>query len=596
VTQQLTPIKSFGALWAHISKRRRLQFALLMFLTVFAAFAEMISIGAVLPFLAILTAPERVFVHPAIQPLLGILEIGNPKQLMLPLTLLFASAALLSGTVRIMLLWVQVRLSFAVGADFAMEMYRRTLYQPYAVHLGRNSSEVINGISYKATAVVGGIILPALSVIGSVVVVSALLVGFLVVSPMVAGIVMGVFGIFYTLVLRLNKHKLHRNGVLLANQSTLALKSLQEGLGGIRDVLIYGCQEVYCRMFEKANRALRRAQGDNFLIAQSPRYVAETVGVVIMTVVVYVISTGPDGLEFAVPFLGALALAAQRMLPAFQQTYGGLAAIRASQASLIDVLEYLNQPLPAVPQFETSCKLQFASAIRLCGVSFRYDSKGKQVLSNVNLSIDRGSRVGFVGTTGSGKSTLLDMIMGLLHPTDGAIEIDGVKLDSSNAGAWQARIAHVPQAIYLSDATIAENIAFGCLRHEIDMGRVKLAAKRARVGEVIDALPDQYDALIGERGIRLSGGQRQRIGIARALYREADIIVLDEATSALDDDTERAVMESMDSLGRDITVLIIAHRLTTLRKCDAIVELEAGAVKSVGAYADLISARLEPDV
>ncbi len=569
-----------------------MQFILLMFLTVAAAFAEMISIGAILPFLAALTAPERVFAHPSIQPLLSIMGIGEPSELVLPLTLLFAIAAVISGAVRLTLLWVQVRLSFAVGADFAMDMYRRTLYQPYAVHLGRNSSEVINGISYKATAVVGGTILPVLSVIGAVVVVGTLLVGFLLVSPTVALIVMGVFGIFYALILHLNKQKLHRNGVLLANQSTIALKSLQEGLGGIRDVLIFGCQEVYCRMFEKANRALRHAQGDNFLIAQSPRYVAETVGIVILAAVVYIIATGPEGLGFAVPFLGALALAAQRMLPAFQQAYGGVAAIRANHASVIDVLAYLDQPLPARPQPDSSCRIPFASAIRLRNVSFRYDSKDQQVLSNVNISIERGSRVGFIGTTGSGKSTLLDLVMGLLHPAAGTIEIDGVKLDSRNASAWQARIAHVPQAIYLSDASIAENIAFGCLRHEVDLERVRLAARGARVDEVIDALPDGYDTLIGERGIRLSGGQRQRIGIARALYREADVIVLDEATSALDDDTERAVMESMDSLGRDITVLIVAHRRTTLRKCDVIVEMEAGTVKSIGSYADLIDARM----
>jgi ATP-binding cassette, subfamily B, bacterial PglK len=553
----------------------------------------MISIGAILPFLAVLTAPDRVFAHPGIQLFLGILEIGNPKELVLPLTLLFASAALLSGVIRIFLLSLQIRLSFAVGADLALDMYRRTLYQPYAVHLGRNSSEVINNISHKATSVVGGTILPVLSMVGSLVVVSFLMVGMVLLSPVAAAIVMGTFGIFYTFMLKLGRQKLQLNGVLLANQSTLVLKSLQEGLGGIRDVLIYGCQEVYCRMFEKANRALRRAQGENFLIAQLPRYVAETVGIILISVVIYVISIGPHGLEFAVPFLGALALAAQRMLPAFQQAYGSVSAIRSNHASLMDVLEYLSQPLPEKLQTKSNRKYPFASAICLRGVSFSYDSKGKQVLSNINLSINRGSRVGFIGTTGSGKSTLLDLVMGLLQPDDGAIEIDGVRLDSNNASSWQARVAHVPQAIYLSDATIAENIAFGCLLHEVDLERVKLAAKLARVDDVIDSLPDKYETVIGERGIRLSGGQRQRIGIARALYREADVIVLDEATSALDDDTEKAVMESMDYLSREITVLTIAHRLTTLRKCDAIVELADGKVKSVGSYADLIDMRLE---
>ncbi len=276
------------------------------------------------------------------------------------------------------------------------------------------------------------------------------------------------------------------------------------------------------------------------------------------------------------------------MLPAMQQAYNAWAVISGSFVSFQDTIELLDQPMPQDALEPAPEPLAFESEIRLDNVRFRYAEESEWVLDGVNLTIPKGARVGFVGSTGSGKSTLMDLLMGLLEPTEGQILVDGEPITGRRTRAWQRTIAHVPQAIYLSDATLAENIAFGLRHKEIDLERVRRAANQAQIAQYIESDPQGYDAVVGERGVRLSGGQRQRIGIARALYRRADVLVLDEATSALDNETEQSVMEAIENLDRSLTVLLIAHRLTTVRNCDVIVEVKNGRVNSQLTYNELV--------
>jgi ATP-binding cassette subfamily B protein len=286
--------------------------------------------------------------------------------------------------------------------------------------------------------------------------------------------------------------------------------------------------------------------------------------------------------------LGALALAAQRLLPLVQQGYAGWTSMLGGQASLRDVLVLLEQPLPAYSTLPPPAAIPFRQRISLHDLHFRYGPQAPWVLRGINLQIPRGCRVGFIGTTGSGKSTLLDIMMGLLSPISGMLRIDGAVVDETNRRSWQVHIAHVPQAIYLADASIAENIAFGIPPEAIDRVRVRDVAQRAQFAATIESWQHSYDTFVGERGVRLSGGQRQRIGIARALYKGTDVLVFDEATSALDSDTEQAVMEAIDSLTEDLTILIVAHRLTTLKNCVQIIELDGGLVSRFGTYHDII--------
>jgi ATP-binding cassette subfamily B protein len=334
---------------------------------------------------------------------------------------------------------------------------------------------------------------------------------------------------------------------------------------------------------------MRRAQGRSFFISGSPRYGMEALGLILISTLAYILSVQVDGTAKAIPVLGAIALGAQRLLPVLQQVYSSWATIRSGQVSLQETLALLDQPLPNYANNPVVERLPFNHDIRLEELSFRYSSQAPNVLSKINLTITKGSRVGFIGATGSGKSTLLDIVMGLLQPTEGVLQIDGQAITLLNNRGWQAHIAHVPQAIFLADSTIEENIAFGVPKDKIDIERVRQAAQQAQIADSIQSWPEQYQTFVGERGIRLSGGQRQRIGIARALYKKADVIIFDEATSALDNETEQAVMRAIEGLSKDLTLLIIAHRLTTLKSCTQIVELGDGGIKRAGNYQDIVN-------
>jgi ABC-type bacteriocin/lantibiotic exporter with double-glycine peptidase domain len=575
-------------LWQHIEPRRRIQFGVLFQVMILASISEVLSVGAVLPFLGVLTAPERVYGHQFAQPFIEMLGLVGPKQLLLPLTIAFAIAALFSGAMRLTLLWVQTRLSYAVGADLSISIYRRTLYQPYAVHVGRNSSEIIAGISSKANIVVAYIVMPVLTILNSCLMLLAILGVLVVIEPRVAFIAITGFGVIYAMVILVTKKRIAQDSERIGHESNQVIKALQEGLNGIRDVLIDGTQEIYCNIYRNADLPLRRAQASVQVISSSPRYGIEALGMVLIAVLAFSLARNLDGIAGAIPVLGALALGAQRLLPVLQQAYSGWTSIRGGLASLRDALDLLDQSLPAHADMPISAPIPFQHCITLDKLAFRYVPRSPWVLQGLNLTIPKGGRIGIFGSTGSGKSTLLDIIMGLLHSTEGSLAIDGIAITPENHRTWQSHIAHVPQAIFLADTTLAENIAFGVPSEQIDFDRVRQAAQKAQIAQTIETWEKQYNTMVGERGIRLSGGQRQRIGIARALYKKTDVIVFDEATSALDNATENAVMQSIDSLDDDLTILIVAHRLTTLKKCTQVIELSDGKIKRSGTYSEMV--------
>jgi ABC-type bacteriocin/lantibiotic exporter with double-glycine peptidase domain len=578
---------AYSRLWKNISYRRRKQLILLCAIMVLTTFAEVASIGSVLPFLGVLMAPEQVFAHPAIQPFLYPLGIVQPSQLLFPLTILFILAALFSACMRLILLTAQTRLGFAIGADFSMAVYKNTLYQPYIVHVARNTSQVINAISVKTNTVIHGTLLPLLFIASSCLILLAILIALISIDPIIALTILGGFGGLYGLIIFATKKRLAYDSRCISRESNHVIKALQEGLGGIRDVLIDGSQVAYCKIFRQADLPLRKSQANVQIIGQAPRYFIELIGMTLIALVAYGLVRRDATAATAIPLLGALALGAQRLLPVLQLFYASWTSIRGGQSSLYDLLDLLDQPLPEYADQPVPVAIPFKKFISLDQVSFQYAVDSPQVLKRINFIIPKGSRIGIMGTTGSGKSTLLDIIMGLLQTTEGNLVVDGVTITAQNHRAWQTHISHVPQVIFLADASIAENIAFGIPAEQIDMGRVREAANQAQIGYTIESWPKRYDTFVGERGIRLSGGQRQRIGIARALYKRADFIVFDEATSALDEDTERAVMRAIDGIGKDVTILIVAHRLSTLKSCSQILELEQGEVKRVCNYAEI---------
>jgi len=576
-------LNSVARLWQHLRRRRKHQFALLIVLMLVSAFSEVVSLGAVVPFIGILTQPGKVFAYPVVAEVAQALGIPSAEGLVLPLTIAFAVAALVAGGLRLLLLWVSIRLSNSTGVDLSLDVYRRTLYQSYSVHVARSSSEIISGITQKVGTATS-VIISVVTVVISAVLFSAIMMTLLVINPMVATVAVVSFGACYGIIVWKTRYRLRSNSQCVAQEQTQVVKALQEGLGAIRDVLLDGAQDVYCDVYHKAIQKLQRAHVENTYINQAPRYAMEVLGMVLIAALALALSYQPGGVGAALPVLGALALGAQRLLPLLQQLYGNWSVIAGSQAALIDVLELLDQPLPESAQQPAPAPLELKNTISFNNVCFRYGSDGPWVLNGINLTIQKGARIGFVGSTGSGKSTALDLLMSLLEPTQGEILVDGRPVSQRLQQAWQQAIAHVPQNIFLADSSIAENIAFNIPRGAIDMNRVQQAANQAQIAKFIESRPMGYSTVVGERGIRLSGGQRQRIGIARALYKQATVLIFDEATSALDSDTEKSVMSAIENLNRDLTILIIAHRLTTLKHCDAIVQLEHGLIVAQDSY------------
>ena len=549
--------------------------------------AEVVSLGAVLPFLGVLTAPERVVKFALVHRAMTTFGVTTNSQLVLLLAVAFGVAAAAAGALRLVLLLACTRVALATGADFSSEAYRRTLYQPYRVHVTRNSSEFISGIVGKVSETIQVLSL-LLTVLNSGILLIFITTALLVINPVVASSAIVGFGGCYLVIMRITRRRLRDSGQHVSREQGAVIKALQEGIGGIRDVLLDGTQPVYYEVFRNADRTLRRALGTIIVVSNSPRFLMEALGMVLIAALAFAITRTAGGIATALPVLGVIAFGAQRLLPVLQQAYGSWATIVGSQAALATTLDLLEQPVDDAVLGSAPPPLPFKEGVRFDAVRFRYADDGPWVLDGFNLTIRRGARVGFVGATGSGKSTALDLLMGLLTPTEGRLLVDGLPVVGAQVRAWQRVIAHVPQHVFLADSSVAENIALGVAPADIDFERVRQAAVQAQIADFIEGRPGGYAARVGERGIRLSGGQRQRIGIARALYKRASVLIFDEATSALDNATEQLVMKAIDELNRDLTIVLIAHRLSTVRQCDLIVELNRGRVFSQGTYDELL--------
>lgn len=567
----LTGKKLFIELWQIQGRRRRWQFFALLGLMLLTTLLEVVSLGAILPFLGVLTDTERIFTMIELQPLIAFLQINKPSELILPVTFIFITAVLFSAILRLFLMYASIKFSFGIGADLGIKMFRYTLYQDYSIHISRNSSEVINGIVRKTSTIANGVVTQILTLITSLSLVLGITTALFFISVKVALVSFFGFGFFYGCIIIFSKNRLTNNGQRMAQEGNRVVQVLQEGLGGIRDVIIDGNQEFYCKLYRDSDSPYRAAVGNNQFISSSPRFVMEATGMSVIAILAFFMMQD-DSTIGVVPVLGALALGAQRLLPAIQSVYSSITTILGSMSEFGDAMIILRQPLPIIEnnQLET---ILFQNEICLRNINFRHGDNLPYLFKNLNLKIKKGSCTGFIGATGSGKTTLLDIVMMLLSPTSGEISVDSKVIDNSNKRTWQANIAHVPQAVYLSDATIAENIAFGIPKEFIDQEKMRSAAKAAEISEMIHNMKDGYESKVGENGLMMSGGERQRIGIARALYKQSPVLIFDEATSALDHKTEMRVMDTINSLGSDLTILIIAHRITTLKKCDRIIDL-----------------------
>jgi len=572
-------------LWVHLPSKRQAQIIVLLLLSVFTSVLEVASIGALLPFLSALINPEKL----ADLPIVGNLSyLVSEDQILLFTSALFCSLAVLAGAARLSLTVIQARLSYAIGSDFALEIYLRALRRPLIEQLKSNTSDVISAISIKSEIVVRQFLFPILTIISAAFLSFAVAALLFVASPGVTIALLLSFGLLYLCVHFLTSLRLRHSGETIDAETNRIVKKVQEGLGSVRDIILDNSYELYEREFKASDQLLRRARADIQIISQVPRYVIEAGSLVFFGVLAYLLASG-GAISESLPGLGVLALGIQRLLPTLQLAYAAWACIQGAQRAVVSTLEFID--LELLPDESAPRKMSFNHSIEIDEVSFSYDDGKHPILNGVSFKIQRGARLGIVGKTGSGKSTLIDILMGLLSPTGGAVRVDGVELECRKLGAWYKLIAHVPQTIFIADATILENITLGIDRELIDVERVRQCAEKALLSDYLTNLPQGLDTVVGERGACLSGGQRQRIGIARALYKNASVLVLDEATSALDGSTESEVMRSIESLGDDVTIIMVAHKTESLSYCDQIIELRNGRIYKVGSFDDFVDNR-----
>ena len=560
------------------------KFIFIFIFSLVVTLTDMMTIAAIFPFLGALINPEVLFRLNFIKPFLLFFEINNPDQLLLPITIIFCFSAIISSLCRMFLVYLQVSISQSISVTLKKEIYKKILFQPYKFHFKNNSSDLIAVILAKAQESSSKVILPFLNIISSSLIITSVFTMLAFINPVLTLSSFMFLLTLYGIIIFLSKPILKRNGKILSLSENLIVRSLQEGIGGIRDVILNGLQKFYINLFNKNNLNYKNATLKISIIGIIPRYIIEGIGLCTIAIIAYFSVKNNLRADYLIPTLGALALGAQRMLPLMQQTFKSWSDIKGHSSRLDDVMTFLDLQTPNLIESDKNIFVNFTNQIFLNNISYSYEKKDGLVINNLELKINKGDRIGIFGKTGSGKTTLINIIMGLLEPRAGKIYIDGVELNSLTMKKWRAKIAHVPQNIYLSDNSISENIALGIEKDKIDKKLLIEVSKKAQILDLIESLKDKYETYVGERGIKLSGGQLQRIGIARALYKNASIIVLDEATSSLDTATEKSIMKIINNLSHDLTFIMIAHRISTLENCNKIIELQDGKINRTFSY------------
>ena len=549
-------------------KRRLWRLYLLM---IFASLAEVISLGALFPFLSILILPTHS--SRLMERLPAFLDHLTPSVVGNYLGILFCFAILAATMGRLLLLRYSTYISFELGTSLSKKYFSNVLSREFSWHLQHSSDELISAASLKCYNVALQIVLPAIQLLSALILLASVAALLLTLHAMPTVVCAAIFTSIYFLTATLNSKKLRVNSSYIARMSNEIFKILQEGIGGIREVIIGNTKNYFVREFSKKDGKLKLAQASSTYIGLSPRFVIEGASMFFIVIFALYINKSDGGLQAALPMIGLFVVSAQRVLPLLQQVYVSWTQMETGRESLRDILLVLSSD--SSDRSDVDAKgIRFNHLISVKGVTYSYPGSNVLVLSNLNLELKKGEKIGVVGKTGAGKSTFADIIMGLVSPVDGELVIDGVAVTRENLTSWWSNVSHVPQSIYLADSSIAQNVAFGIEKSEIDLDRLGECIKKSQLGDFIDGLPDGIWTEVGERGVRLSGGEIQRIGIARALYKRPAVFVFDEATSSLDTSTETEIMRAIYALDRDLTVIIIAHRMSTLKGCDRILEFK----------------------
>ena len=578
------------------------KFMVLLVAIVLMGIFELVGIASIMPFMQLVSQPEAIENNPLLGEVYAFFEFDSEKQFLIALSFAVLALLTIANLLTVFTLWLQHKFAWDSAHSLATRLLEKYLHQPYSFFLKQNSSELSKQILSDTTELARGFLLSIAVLVARAVVAVAIFSLLLLVNPWLAITMFAVFGSIYAVMYANTRKYLSKLGDLSFEANERRFKSAGEVFQGIKTVKITGRESFFEQRFEAASLQFSNVEPKREAMYVAPVYFIQTLAFgAIIVLILYLLAT-EGSLQDVIPLLSLYALAGYRLLPSLQQFYGALNKIRY-QKPIVDAVfkDLQTYQVPAIHGDEV--QLNFEKQIHLKNLGFKYAGAEDYAIKGLDLTIDRNQSVAFVGTTGSGKTTLVDLLAGLLSPIGGSIAIDGQKLDEHNVRAWQKKIGYVPQEVTLYDDSIARNIAFGVPAGDIDMKRIKEVALIAEVHDfIMSELPEGYNTYVGERGIRLSGGQRQRLGLARALYARPEVLILDEATSALDGITEASVMAGIARSMDNITTIMIAHRLDTVKDCDVIFMMEKGKIVSRGSYESLMSkneafrrmARIEP--
>ena len=581
-------IKQFFSL---LTTQQRKKFIWMQLLVILAAFGEIIGIASIIPFMTLVGDTNILNEPNYLSNLYANSGFNTELEFVFMVGVFVLIALVLSSCISIFTIWRLSMFAAQIGTEIGDRLYNFYLKQNWLFHSSINSSELTNKVVNETTRITNGILMPLVTMNARIALAFFMLTGLFIYDPLVATTGVFVFGIAYVFLFIFVRSRLLFNGKKISEIYGARYLLLNEGFGGIKDILLYGRANSFVNRFNNSGMKLAYSLGNNQALTLTPRYFIELIAfAIIIILTLYLILNHQGDLGIVIPLLSVYAVAAIKILPAFQQIYLSVANIKASMPAFEAIEEDLSKSMlldNKTLEFDERY-LQPKEKILIENISFTYPKKFEPVLNNANVSIPINSVIGIVGPSGSGKSTLIDVILGLIEPQKGNLKIDELIVDSNNLRSWQNCIGFVPQSIFLSEGSILENITFGIEDSKIDFDRVDRVIKLSHLDELISTLEDGIYTKVGERGVQLSGGQRQRIGIARALYKKSEVLVFDEATSSLDGISEKMIMDAIDSFIGKKTIIIVAHRLKTVERCDKIFYFDKGAVLDEGSYDELI--------